>query len=1461
MSLYDELLAKQQNSVNAVKNLQTDVKDLAPLAQQYSGVQQNLTPYQKSPSSSTGNSIVNIAKETFSIGKTVLGKAGNFVLHTPEYVYQDMKPFLQATADVVTFKFQSEMSNITKQTMQLDAISAKYDKMFSSGQMGKEQYLRLKQDLAASYDDLSKQSTDLTKQAAQEGDAKKIATSAAMTAFDILSVGRYKSLKATTPIVKTGGVVSKSMSEGTFNALSKLTATVESAFQKIPSVRELMVRNAKYFAAVESKQLIGESALQFTGRELKNAAVGLILKRPIVYEMNVGLVKDTYDDIVNRNWNNGIQDGVVSDAAWLALQAVGGGPVKWISDHFGKTAQAVKKWSKGTPSLIDEISRRIGTKEADQIAKKLADGTLDNDMWQKIAAINLHMTDGDVARAASNILGNFEAGMDMTRVTPEYLEKNFKNWKTAFDIGTELEQKAIKAGKESKYVAVRWDAHSKYVFAKQAEQVINSSTDIEDIVRKLTALLDHHDFGQVDTLRNELLALYKPAMSGADYAKAVKKIVTATNTKVMKNISVKLKKQLDATGYLLAEVKNRITPAEGEYDIKKLVTAYSSGEQIKTIPVTVPEKLKGLVERAKKFTSKQEFIASESKITLKGQNAVLKQEALKYKNADEFVKAQGEPMYHGSQDNISNFDLNHLNTTYMHNGLGVNFTPDKKFAQLYARGKNQWGEINKFDNGKGMVNERFIPDSKVLDLTKNNTKVGDVLSLKHFESIAKNGTDKKFARDNLERYARNKLSFTMKGDSHDWAKAASKMSDSQLYKMAYDGMKDKPLTSGEGLPDMFRQLIDVTGLKDADNASVVKQFSKLTGSDYIKSVKNDGSVVYTVLNPEKLKTKQQLTDIYNQAHAEANKLNANKKLLEEAYDLAHTPPEQVIVSGKELFDEAVNPVPAFAAVSNILKRFGLSPEASNRVAYQRLSESFAENLSQLQGATDLGLKEQDAKQGAKFIISRLQNFIDEQRPSRGLNVLTLNKNKQSALQDIRQMYTKEIAQALHISEESAKKVKGAILKAYTDVPMELRGLGTKLVDYAYKVPMVPEMYRIQSALRYTYNPFFRSQEVIETKLLSHMKANNLVWMKSKKTLDEAWAKLDNTELFTGAYTGQAAQDLTLGRMHANLLLTQRRDLAGLALDIAEKKGVSLDYMLQKSPEELIDALKVIVQYPTKGPLNSPLARTLNIAFFPMRYNLKVADMVAKEVSKLPATVQTAFIHSMFKFSDWLQSNEGIQWQSDNADVIGLFKYFTPYGNLESVFSTLNKGLNRTMPNSIGELGLLGGLPFGFISQMIDAQGGGSLGPFKFDTPYVNQKTGEVLPDYIPVTLRAKAAVAIQTLLGSLFTYPGRIIGLPGKSSLIRKQVDVFLNTKSSDYIKNYRTEDLTPVQQKWVNLLQHPDQITDDTLDELYTSPADGQFEFYTLPVDLPAPILTVNPKVKTSTRRAKKTALPLQKL
>ena len=514
----------------------------------------------------------------------------------------------------------------------------------------------------------------------------------------------------------------------------------------------------------------------------------------------------------------------------------------------------------------------------------------------------------------------------------------------------------------------------------------------------------------------------------------------------------------------------------------------------------------------------------------------------------------------------------------------------------------------------------------------------------------------------------------------------------------------------------------------------------------------------------------------------------------------------------------VEAVPLLKGLNGALKKVGLSPEAANDVAYKHLKQSVTANLGELPISKTFmpsSLNSLDNTAAGKTILETLQDYATHKAPIAGIG-------KINAITDIRQLRIGEIQEALRVGKQDAKDIAKAIVDGYRQLPLELRGAGDRFVDNMFKyVPGYKYYNRAQSALRYTYNPFFRTQEVAETKILSKIDDGNLIWGVKRKELNAGADLLDQAQFFNTGFSGQGARDdVVLGRITANISKAQKRDLAGLGMKIAEKKGLGsgamgLQKMIANHPDELEEALKVIVQYPSKGVLSSPLARTLNLAFFPMRYNLKVAGLTAKAIAKQPPIAQKAFLQSTLNFGNWLKSDEGLVWQSENSEALGVLKWITPYGSVESVVNLLNG-----RPDSISDVGLVGGLPAGFIFQLLDSNGvfANAPGPIKYQTPYVNPKTGEVYPEKIPESLKAKTAVALGDLINSTFTYPGRILGLPGKGAATRTAVGTVLQTDSNEYKYIDVEKDLTELQKKQSKLLKEKalDDMDHDELLEVF---------------------------------------------
>lgn len=177
--------------------------------------------------------------------------------------------------------------------------------------------------------------------------------------------------------------------------------------------------------------------------------------------------------------------------------------------------------------------------------------------------------------------------------------------------------------------------------------------------------------------------------------------------------------------------------------------------------------------------------------------AALKQEALKYKSADEFVKAYGEPMYHGTyQKNVPSIEKNGFK-----NSTGIHFiSPTKELASDYG---NSVMEI--YSNAKNI---------KTIDMT-GYSWTGKKLSTAPPE-----------LPDSINKG--RKTNFV-------WLESL------KAKREGYDGVVFKNVADGNTIGG---------GGKVGDT--------------------------YAIFDSSKLKTKAQLTDLYNQAHAEAQATQAPK---------------------------------------------------------------------------------------------------------------------------------------------------------------------------------------------------------------------------------------------------------------------------------------------------------------------------------------------------------------------------------------------------------------------------------------------------------------------------------------------------------------------------------------------------------------------------------------------------------
>lgn len=556
-------------------------------------------------------------------------------------------------------------------------------------------------------------------------------------------------------------------------------------------------------------------------------------------------------------------------------------------------------------------------------------------------------------------------------------------------------------------------------------------------------------------------------------------------------------------------------------------------------------------------------------------------------------------------------------------------------------------------------------------------------------------------------------------------------------------------------------------------------------------------------------TKEQLRELSRLGYL-PGKIHGNKTVVAEASSLDKIRTQQLPkINGNvvENFDIATQPVPIFSAAGGLMKQLGISPEDTTRATYNAIKDNISRSIADLNlhifdrtGAFKTVSGKVIDDEG-RFVTNRLQQHIQKMADRRPFN--------QPPVMDVRQLKPKEIMEAfsdvgLTLSKADAKNIRGALMQAYSAVPLQMRGMGDKIIDKIMAAPVIGTPYRVwlrvAGQYRYAYNPFFRLQEQVETSALTGAG----IFKMAPGEMDGAVKTLERANLFTAemgarGFGSFATDDLALGAITANLSKFQKRNLAGLATSMARKQGLTLDQMIKKNPDQLADALRVTVQYKATGPLNSPLARTLNLAVFPSRYNMKVAGITANAMSKLPVAAQLATVNAAFEMRDWLGSPEGIEWQSKHAGVIGLLGWLTPIGTLEWAWTNI---FNQDKIGGPGDLGLIGGVPLGFFTQILESQG-----IIDINSPYVNPKTGEAYSDRIPVSSRGQLHQALLDLIMSTFSFPGRTVGLPGKRAITEGVLENFTGADRGDFRYELNEEAITEYDRRVMEVLENGDVV------------------------------------------------------
>lgn len=160
----------------------------------------------------------------------------------------------------------------------------------------------------------------------------------------------------------------------------------------------------------------------------------------------------------------------------------------------------------------------------------------------------------------------------------------------------------------------------------------------------------------------------------------------------------------------------------------------------------------------------------------------------------------------------------------------------------------------------------------------------------------------------------------------------------------------------------------------------------------------------------------------------------------------------------------------------------------------------------------------------------------------------------------------------------------------------------------------------------------------------------------------------------------------------------------------------------------------------QGFLTSPMAKTLNLVFFPFRFQMKTMDITAKWLGNLSPASRVVFVDNLAHFSNWAGTEEGIEWRRTHQNFLySVMAYVSAYEQIGESINAVGRGQFFG-----GNTGLIGGIPFAWMVDFAR-----DLAIIPEDTNSYDPKTGQ--PFELRETPRTVSAAGVKLIEEYLFT--------------------------------------------------------------------------------------------------------------
>lgn len=213
-----------------------------------------------------------------------------------------------------------------------------------------------------------------------------------------------------------------------------------------------------------------------------------------------------------------------------------------------------------------------------------------------------------------------------------------------------------------------------------------------------------------------------------------------------------------------------------------------------------------------------------------------------------------------------------------------------------------------------------------------------------------------------------------------------------------------------------------------------------------------------------------------------------------------------------------------------------------------------------------------------------------------------------------------------------------------------------------------------------------------------------------------------------------------GQSNVRMATTFNKALAerfGMTLPEALAYKIEDGIKVYKNPQlvqMMREATQSVYHY-QPGLLTSPLMKTMNVIWFPLRFQAKTTSMIANWLGTLSPASRMVVMNNWVHFANWAGTEEGRKWRLTNRNAIyNILSYSTAYEQIGQAVDAVTKG--RFFG---GNAGMIGGVPLGFFVNLAR-----ELSIIESDPDQFDPKTGKPFSKFTP-----KELVSLATLSSAI----------------------------------------------------------------------------------------------------------------